>query len=142
MRDIRFRAWIKPIQIFANRQYGYMIDVSVINFEEKWVSDDEGTVYEFHEIELMQYIGLKDKKGVEIYEEDILKRTYLDGMFGRTHIGEVVYDKEYARYVINKPQKYTEPKTEDIRNTLSDRITYEVIGNIHNNPDLLGRTNL
>lgn len=142
MRDIRFKAWIKPIQIFANRQYGYMINVSVINFEEKWVSDDEGTVYEFHEIELMQYTGLKDKKGVKIYEGDVLKRTYLDGMFGRTHIGEVVYDKEYARYVISKPQKYTEPKTEDIRNTLSDRNTYEVIGNIHNNPDLLGRTNL
>ena len=86
---------------------------------------------------LMQYTGLKDVNNVEIFEGDIVKRTYLDGMFGRTHIGEVDYDKEYARYVISKPQKYTEPKTEDIRNTLSDRITYEVIGNIYTNPELL-----
>ena len=86
----------------------------------------------------MQYTGLKDKNGIEIYTGDIVKRTYLfDGAFGRIHTGQVVYDKEYARYVISNPKKYTEPKTEDLRNTLSDKSTYEVIGNIYEDSNLI-----
>lgn len=134
MREIKFRAWDKKKNDwFDDEGYLYIELNGNINFG--WngeVMDDYAD-----RIILMQYTGLKDKKGVEIYEGDILKRTYLDGMFGRTHIGEVVYDKEYTRYVISKPRKYTEPKTEDIRNISSDRSTYKVIGNIHNNPELL-----
>ena len=135
MRDIKFRAWDKKKNDWFNECDGdlYIELNGNINFGWNGEVMDDYT----DRIILMQYIGLKDVNNVEIFEGDIVKRTYLDGMFGRTHIGEVVYDKEYARYVIRKPQKYTEPKTEDIRNTLSDRITYEVIGNIHNNPELL-----
>ena len=129
MREIKFRAF----------NGGRIVKVNTIwwaDGEINWV--DTSKNYDFDEdFILMQYTGLKDVNNVEIFEGDIVKRTYLDGMFGRTHIGEVVYDKEYARYVIRKPQKYTEPKTEDMRNTLSDRITYEVIGNIYQNKHLL-----
>lgn len=127
MRGIRFRAWIKPVQIFANRQYGYMIDVSVINFEEKWVSDDEGTVYDFHEIELMQYTELKDKKGVEIYEGDVL----FHPLQGRRKV-YYPYREGVASYGLR-----------DIDNgfgsTLQDsHAVWEVIGNIWENQELLG----
>lgn len=91
-----------------------------------------------NDVIIMQSTGLLDRNGVEIYEGDIVKRTYLfNGAYGETHTGEVVYDKEYARYVISRPKKYIEPETEELRNALSDKSTYEVIGNIYENPELL-----
>lgn len=129
MRDIKFRAFNGDRMVKVNT-------IGWVDGEIDWVDTSKNDDFDEGLI-LMQYTGLKDKKGVEIYEGDIVKRTYLDGMFGRTHIGEVVYDKEYARYVISKPNKFIEPKTEDLGNMLSYRSTYEVIGNIHNNPELL-----
>lgn len=108
-----------------------------------WETDEYGMneieqPWEVENIEIMQWTGLKDSQGVEIYEGDIVKRTYLfDGAFGKTHIGEVVYDKESARYVISKPNKFIEPKTEDLGSILSYRSTYEVIGNIWEDGDLI-----
>ena len=145
MRMIDFRAWDKKkseildvmdIDFSGNK-------VGVCNVPKRMFKD--GRLHTIHsierdwdEVELMQSTGLKDKNDTEIFEGDIVKRTYLfNGGYGETHTGEVVYDKEYARYIISRPQKHIEPKNEDIRNILSDKSTYEVIGNIYENPELL-----
>ena len=145
MRMIDFRAW--------DKKKSEIVDVMDIDFSGRKVGVcnvpkrlfKDGRLHTIHsierdwsEVELMQYTGLKDNSGTEIYEGDIVKRTYLfNGGLGETHTGEVVYDKEYARYVISRPQKHIEPKNEDIRNILSDKSTYEVIGNIWEDPELL-----
>ena len=76
---------------------------------------------------LMQYTGLKDVNGVEIYEGDIVK--YRDN---NLFIVEYITEKTMFRavYIIKKD-----------RDIFDDRLIgnrCEVIGNIFENPELLG----
>lgn len=85
----------------------------------KLISEDDDYI-------LMQYIGINDKNGKEIYEGDIIKDSYYDnkgkisfanccyGIFaGKSYDGDILF------YAMSKD--------------------LEVIGNIHENPELLGK---
>lgn len=82
------------------------------------------SVSEDYELVLMQYIGLKDKNGKEIYEGDIV--SYFGGGYGI-----VYYDEQFAAFRIEilKTGKYTD---------MEFIAKYgDVIGNIYENPELL-----
>ncbi|WP_130806495.1 YopX family protein [Senegalia massiliensis] len=71
---------------------------------------------------LGQYTGLKDIKGIEIYEGDFL---IYESFGGKREIIEVWYEDDWAAFNFgNKKLSY-------IKNTM------EVIGNIYENPELL-----
>ncbi|MDE6234283.1 MAG: YopX family protein [Muribaculaceae bacterium] len=74
-----------------------------------------------------QYTGMKDRNGKEIYEGDIVR--YRDPDFDEFAIGEVIYYSVTCSFVVAK----------DILEitALLSMCEYEVIGNIHDNPDLL-----
>ena len=80
-----------------------------------------------------QYTGLKDKNGKEIYERDVLKRIqiYDDGSCPDLHLGVVTWDdcSYYSRSIKNEISRGLGNK--------ADCVSYEVIGNIYENPELL-----
>lgn len=122
MREIKFRAWSKggkkmyPVNELAHpTKTGF----DTIGIEDTWMEGDE--------YELMQYTGLKDKNGVEIYEGDILEIDYTDTTDNDIRTGYVEYYKDMFLVVIEEF---------DSRGfgTKKDR---KVIGNIYENQELL-----
>lgn len=112
MREIKFRAWHKHDKVMC---------ISTSHLE-SWFNNPE--------YEVMQFIGVCDKNGKRIYENDIIKyrcSDYDSGFF----IGEVFYcEKDMMYKAINK-------RCSKISFTLESSKYYEVIGNIYENPELL-----
>ena len=84
MREIKFRAWDETEKYMYNWE-------NLINQNLKNIF----TITEQCGYVLMQYTGLLDKNGKEIYEGDIVKTKYMDKVF----IVWVEYSNEYAEFV-------------------------------------------
>lgn len=129
MRDIKFRIWdgVKNEWLASSSKdalpyYGFALvgEVMTVQSPPIW-SLDEGNVVE-------QFTNLKDKNGKEIYEGDIVK--YGD------NIGEVFYDSERAYF--NVSGFYDGYQACPILAfSENGNAIMEVIGNIHENPELL-----
>ncbi len=131
MREIKFRVFTWDTRYPNYEHKNYMLDVLSINFETNKImipyKIDECREVNIKEenLTLMQYTGLKDKNGKEIYEGDFVK--VHDN--GHDFLTEVKWDK--AGFVIFLESKWF---VSMIYNSI-ERI--EIIGNIYENPNLL-----
>jgi uncharacterized phage protein (TIGR01671 family) len=139
MRKILFRAKTKDTQWWIEGHYAIESNHACFENELKhthFIFKDEfmdwgigGLVqYEVIPETVGQFTGLIDKNGKGIFEGDIVKH-YHDKKFPESYSkGYIFWDEEYLRW------KRT---SENVNCCIANDCIYEVIGNIHDNPELL-----
>lgn len=132
-RQIKFRAWCNTSskmigwgEILSMGQY--MGNV----FVEKFNTNPPKPV-----CNLMQFTGLFDKNGKEIYEGDIVKFTPKNNRYSDEFIGEIFYRDDEAAFF----HTFEEGRPSKRFFNLPREWTLEIIGNIFENPELITSTN-
>ena len=124
MRDIKFRAWDKSVKTMCGVGEIHFCHGGIkafgpgVHLGNGWVTEDNE--HKHHcDVILMQYTGLQDKNGKDIYEGDIVNRVVYDD--GEEYIQEVAWDedRDFLGWNINP----------------GDQL--KVIGNIYESPELL-----
>lgn len=153
MREIKFRAWIKTTKEMITQETisDYILVGNGTGFGVIDGSDDSeygtGNVWlEDKDFELMQFTGMLDKNGVEIYEGDIVSGGFSE------HIGIVRFGMSANPFNSDEWTGhlgyYIQWQEKDIADFTRVDLGYwtnkemdtavRVVGNIYENPELLG----
>ena len=132
MRTIKFRAWSEECYDEENDSYVFeMISADRLAISECNLLQDQ--LKQTEKFRLMQFTGLQDKNGKEIYEGDIV--VYDRGVgnwtgkrMSTTHT--IVFSEEVFAFVMDYGSSY-------IKLRKHWNYIYEVIGNIYENPEPL-----
>ena len=137
MRERKIRAWDKE-----TRKMYIVLSISFdVESVTMWsgIEGEAEIARDFKDVELMDYTGLKDKNGKEIYEGDIIKYTEEDedSAFGGTETDtvEVRWIDDIGQYRAvfasgRRVELHFILQLPTIRES-------EIIGNIYENPELL-----
>ena len=125
-REIKFRIWnsLNDTMTYPDR---YCFDWSWFGVSTEHYLDDSAGVYPIDEsvYKLMQFTGLQDKNGKDIYEGDIIR--------DNEYILIIVWDNTYCSFCLDrKGWMYRHWFGESC-----DPKDCEIIGNVHQNPELL-----
>lgn len=159
-REIKFRAWDGDrIYYFDNHTYtldyndisGWNVYPNQPDYKGKWTTGESSDTAE--SFVLMQYTGLKDKNGKEIYEGDIVEASGCKSVLvhdfsnARRYVSSTIsdiYEWQHGRsiYTVYWQDVFSQfnfkpiEKGWSIQTDISKR-DFEIIGNIYENPELL-----
>ena len=132
-REIKFRVWDT-----YNKE---MLDVQELDYADSYngqpmiITTMYNDYFDTEEMILMQYTGLHDKNGKEIYEGDIVSKEVFDDTkpnYINKSYAKVVYIEELAGfYLVNKSNKI-------LWEVADDKYNIEVVSTIYDNSELLG----
>lgn len=138
-RKIKFRAWSSDtgminiddnssIVLEFNKISGWNIVPNKVNYGGEYLAGESKAI----DFSLMQFTGLKDKNGKEIYESDLVKVKLPDTIKvkGETIKGKIEYDNVGCRYLINQ---FFDNSYEYDYFQIHEDLIIEVIGNIYEN---------
>lgn len=114
MREIKFRAW--------NEEENEMVHFDFGTIDDGYCYGGQHPIYDLDEVPVMQYTGLKDKNGKDVYEGDILRWFNGSELIGRPK-------------VVESTDGGWNPFIDDMQT--DGAWHYEVIGNIYENKELL-----
>lgn len=122
-REIKFRAW--------DRTQNFMAEFDLFDHDCDYIGNwvDCPDIIMAKNCDIMQFIGMQDSKGVDIYESDII--TWSDS---EDTPRVVVWDAEAAAYVA-KFTNHLDGGGYYMAGSIPKSTT--IIGNIYENPDLL-----
>ena len=150
MREVKFRAWDKEFNIMCGSDDIMWFDEFITSLGKVVELREEhsyvGSSFHFDDVSrkrvLMQYTGLKDKNGVEIYEGDIVSGDSYEATMLKHWGADVEVSAE--RYLIKYHDasfKIFDSKGNRLavlNHHVSSKVEkLEVIGNIYENPELL-----
>jgi len=128
MKEIKFRAWDKEDKKMIYPQFllqdddGCIFGDGEVAIHKDWIWED------MDYLEIMQFTGLKDKNGKEIYEGDIVQNS--EGLIGQElhYIFTVIF--MHGNYILESEEDH------EYNDYLGAVEPLEIIGNIYENPDL------
>lgn len=134
MREIKFRAWDSD-----NNTMWYMPELESDESPNELLSN---FLDDYYDCVLLQFTGLKDKNGKEIYEGDII--SYWNGTINEDNNGTIEYkNKKYSRTkntiveIVYEAPSFRIKDGNPLLSNCLDRKDIEIIGNIYENHELL-----
>lgn len=135
MREIKFRVWDNIAKKYIDSRYVSISGLGLLHVAKRIIKNCFRPPHTRKNpwFIVEQYTGLRDKNGTEIYEGDIVK--YYPHHRGVPY--RVYWADKSAKFLIGRDGVIGQSFSDIMHNLNTGRIALEVVGNIHENPELL-----